>query len=129
VAFLFCSINMLDRYYITVFNFYKKSLGKRSLLLALLYINVLELSIILTFSTFFMAFAKQMKIITMTSTKFWMLFCLGSIFIVFKNWMRYNGKKRIVLNAKSKAQKISIYLLWLLPIGLLILSSILFQVI
>jgi len=120
---------MLDIYYISVFNYYKKRLGKKSLKLALLYINFLELSIVLALGAFFMAFASQMKLIIMSSTKFWILFALIALFIVFKNWMRYNGKKRNVLNAKLKANRISIYLLWLLPFGSLILAFILLQVV
>ncbi len=119
---------MLDHYYISVFNYYKKTLGKRSLSLALAYINFLELSIILALGAFFMAFAKQMKMITISSTKFWILFALISVFIIFKNWMRFNGKKRNVLNAKTKAKNTSIYPLWFLPIGCLAIAFILLQV-
>jgi len=119
---------MLDGFYISVFNHYKKALGTKSLSIALLYINLLELSIALALATFFMAFASQMKLLVMSSTKFWVLFTLISIFIVFKNWMRYNGKKRIVLNAKLKGKKTSIYLLWILPFGCLVIALILLQV-
>ena len=119
---------MLDNYYISVFNYYKKSLGKRSLTLALLYINLLELSILLALGTFFMAFVKQMRVLTISSTKFWVLFGIVALFVIFKNWMRYNGKKRNVLNAKLKAKSTSIYLLWFLPIGCLIIAFVLLQV-
>jgi len=119
---------MLDIYYISVFNHYKKALGKRSLNLALFYICFLESSIIIALSTFFLAFAKQMNIITMSSVKFWSLFGIASLFIIFKNWMRYNGKKRNILNAKLKTKPISIYLLWLLPIGCFIIAFALMQV-
>jgi len=54
---------MLDTFYISVFNYYKKTLRKRSLAVALLYINCLELSIILALAAFFMAFASQMKML------------------------------------------------------------------
>lgn len=119
---------MLDRYYITVFNHYKKTLGKRSLTIALLYINALELSITIALAAFFMAFASQMKMQVMSSTKFWVLFTLIALFIVSKNWMRYNGKKRTILNAKSKRNNTSIYLLWLLPIGCFAIAFIMLQV-
>jgi len=119
---------MLDHFYINVFNHYKKTLGKRSLKIALLYINFLELSIILVLIAFFMAFATQMKLQVMSATKFWVLFSLVSLFVIFKNWMRYNGKKRIILNAKSKRNDTSIYILWLLPIGCFAIAFILLQV-
>lgn len=119
---------MLDRYYITVFNYYKKAFGKRSLNIALFYINFLELSFILALAAFFMAFASQMKMQVMSSTKFWVLLTLIALFVVSKNWMRYNGKKRTILNAKSKRNDTSIYLLWLLPAGCFAIAFILFQV-
>lgn len=119
---------MLDTYYISVFNYYKKTLGKRSLKVALAYINLLELSILLVLGAFFMAFANQMKLVAMSSEKFWVLYGLVAVFIVFKNWMRYNGKKRNILNAKLKGKSMSIYLLWLLPIGCIALAFVLLQV-
>ena len=128
VAFYYHPKTMLDTFYISIFNYYKKRLGKRSLRLALLYINFLEMSITLALAAFFMAFASQMKILLVSSTKFWVLFSLVTLFIVFKNWMRYNGKKRNVLNAMSKGKQTSIYLLWLLPMGCFTIAFILLQV-
>lgn len=118
---------MLDGLYITIFNHYKKTLGKRSLGIALLYINFLELSIILALAAFFLAFARQMKMSVMSSSKFWVLYSLIVIFVVFKNWVRYNGKKRNILNAKQKRKQNSIYALWLLPIGCIAIALILIQ--
>jgi len=130
VAFLFFIIAqiMLDIFYISIFNHYKKRLGKRSLTIALLYINFFELSIILALAAFFMAFASQMRMLVMSSTKFWVLYSLIATFVISKNWMRYNGRKRNILNAKLKPKQTSIYLLWLLPFGCLALAFILLQV-
>lgn len=119
---------MLDSFYISILNHYKKGLGKKSLKLALLYINLLELAVILALAAFALAFASQMKMATMSSTKFWVLYGLIGLFVIFKNWMRYNGKRRNILNAKSKSQRMSIYLLWILPLGCLIIAFILLQV-
>ena len=120
--------SFIDNYYISVFNHYKKTSGKKSLSIALFYIIILELSIILALAAFFLAFASQMKMDLMSSTKFWVIYSLIALFIIFKNWMRYNGRKRTVLNAKSKRNETSIYLLWLLPVGCFILALILLQV-
>ncbi|WP_296312936.1 hypothetical protein [Winogradskyella sp. UBA3174] len=119
---------MLDNFYISVFNYYKKALGKRSLTVALVYINFLEVSILLALASFFLAFASQMKMTTMSLTKFFVLFSLITVFVIFKNWMRYNGRKRNILNAKIKSKSMAIYLLWLLPIGCLLIGVILLQV-
>lgn len=120
--------SIFDTYYISIFNYYKKALGKRSIKIALIYINILELTITLALAAFFMAFAGQMKMQVMSSTKFWTLYLLIALFIMFKNWMRYNGKKRTILNAKSKPNQTSIYLLWLLPLGCLVMALVLLQV-
>ena len=119
---------MLDTFYITIFNYYKKRIGKKSLNVALIYICFLELAITLAIGAFFMAFSSQMKLDVMSWQKFWVLFSLVSGFIIFKNWMRYNGKKRNVLNGKLKNQRTSIYLLWFLPLGCTLLAFILLQV-
>ncbi len=118
---------MLDTFYITLLNYYKKRWGKTSLKIALFYINFLELAFILAFGAFALAFARQMKMMVLSSTKFWVVFGLVALFIIFKNWMRYNGKKRNILNAKLKSQRRSIYLLWLLPLASLALALILLQ--
>ncbi|WP_339623578.1 hypothetical protein [uncultured Winogradskyella sp.] len=119
---------MLDNFYITIFNHYKKSLGKRSLIVALLYINLLESAITLALGAFILAFASQMKMTTMSLTKFWVIFVLVAVCISFKNWMRFNGRKRNILNAKLKPKPMSIQLLWLLPIGGFLIGLILLQV-
>ena len=120
--------SLLDSFYITIFNHYKKALGKKSIKVALLYINLLELSIAFALAAFFLAFAKQMKMQLMSDTKFWVLITLLSFFILFMNWMRYNGKKRTILNANSKRVNLSIYLLWIIPLGCFTIAIILFQV-
>ncbi|SDG83158.1 hypothetical protein SAMN04489796_101704 [Winogradskyella thalassocola] len=120
--------SFFDNYYISIFNHYKKKLGKRSLNIALFYITFLELSVILVLAAFLKAFASQMKMSLISSTKFWVIYGLIVLFIIFKNWMRYNGKKRNILNAKFKRNDTSIYLLWLLPIGCFAVALILLQV-
>lgn len=119
---------MLDQFYISFFNYCKKNYGKRSFNLALIYINILEISLLLALAKFFMAFAKQMKITQMSSSKFWVFFIIVVVVVVFKNWMRYNGKKRTILNAKLKGKSISISLLVLFPIAALLIAYILMQV-
>lgn len=120
--------SITDTNYIFIFNHYKKAYGKKSINIALLYVCLLEFSFALALGAFLKAFASQMKMAIMSSTKFWILFAIIALFIISKNWMRYNGKKRNVLNAKLKRNDTSIYLLWLLPIGCLLIAFILLQV-
>jgi len=119
---------MLDNYYISILNTYKNNLGKNALTLALYYVSVLESIIGLAIMAFFRAFASQLKIGTISNSKFWIVFAGITVVILFKNWMRYNGKKRHVLKAKLSAKKIPIYVLLILPVGILAIAIVLLQV-
>jgi hypothetical protein len=67
----------------------------------------------------------QMKVVVMTGADAWLLFIMTAVFIHFKNWVSYSGRKRRVLNAKlssKKGLKYSSFLLIVLPIGIVGLS-------
>jgi hypothetical protein len=71
-----------------------------------------------------------MNVITMSKEKAWTLFVLVSGFVFFKNWMQYTGKRRMMIHAKMNKKikpQHNIWLLLLLPVGVLILALILFQ--
>jgi hypothetical protein len=48
-----------------------------------------------------MKFCEQMKLTFLTPSNAWLLFVGISLFIVFKNWMSYNGMKRSILFSKA----------------------------
>ena len=124
-------MSLFDQFYFNVFNYYKAKLKKRSITIAVLYITVLQLSIILLLGVFFAAFFRQMNVDTMKPDKAWVLFSIVSILIYFKNWIQFSGRKRSVMNAKlskRKSKHFNIWLLWLLPICCIALSIILMQV-
>ena len=71
-----------------------------------------------------------MNVTTMSKGKAWTLFILVSGFVFFKNWMQYTGKRRMMIHAKMNKKaspKYNIWLLVLLPIGVLVLAFVLFQ--
>ncbi|REG89556.1 hypothetical protein [Winogradskyella sediminis] len=117
-----------DTNYMYIFNHYKKKYGKKSINIALLYVCLLEFSFILAIGSFLKAFASQMKMSVLSNSKFWVLYTIIALFIISKNWMRYNGRKRNILNAKNKHKKSSIFLLWILPLGCIAIALILLQV-
>ncbi|OZV70982.1 hypothetical protein [Winogradskyella aurantia] len=119
---------MLDAFYIAIYSYYNKTLGKKSLNIAALYINLLSGSILLVLAAFLMGFARQMNLPMMSDTKFWVLFSLVTLMVTFRNWLYYNGKKRHILKAKTKGKPTSIYLLWLLPFGCMLVGISLLQI-
>ena len=117
---------MLDPFYISFLNTIKKQFGKSAFSMALAYISFFEISLMLLVGLFFAAFGSQMNIPLMSSLKGWTLFALLSIFIVMKNWLRYNGKKRIILKAKAH-KKHHLITLIMLPLVCLLLAFIFYQ--
>lgn len=94
------------------------------------YVTFSQCSLLLLLGVFFAKFFRQMNMYTMSSDKAWTLFVLVVVFIYFKNWMQYTGKRRMMINAKmvkkNKTQT-NIWLLWVLPVATLGLTYVFFQ--
>ncbi|MCF7566966.1 hypothetical protein L3X37_01125 [Sabulilitoribacter arenilitoris] len=125
-------MTVFDQFYYSIYAFYKKRYKQKANTLALVYVSVLQISLVLFLGCFFAAFFSKMNMDTMSSTKAWTLFILISIAIHFKNWMQYSGKRRMMINAKlikKKKPLTNIWLLVVLPVFILILAYIMFQAI
>jgi protein-S-isoprenylcysteine O-methyltransferase Ste14 len=107
-----------DTLFFSFFNQIKKRYKQRSNTISVAYISLVQCSLILLLGVFFSEFLAQMKVNTMSSSKAWTLFILVSIALYFRNWMYYSGKKRKILNTKTKSNnpQYSIVSLILLPI-------------
>ncbi|MDC3351223.1 hypothetical protein OAV90_04615, partial [Flavobacteriaceae bacterium] len=92
---------------------------------------IVEIAIMLLLGTFFIKFLDQMKVVVMNGTNAWLLFIIVSLFIHFKNWLNYSGRKRLILNAKLSKRKdleYSLFILISLPFGLFGLSLMMLKV-
>lgn len=118
---------MFDSFYISFINYLKPKFGKKSIKWALHYISISEISFYSLLACFFAAFSSQLNIINISTEKVILISVLSVIFIYAKNWMRYNGKRRLILNAKSKKRNVEVWKLIALPIACIILAAILFQ--
>ena len=70
-----------------------------------------------------------MKLNVLDDTSLWIV-SIGVVgFILFKNWMSYNGKKRAVLLSKSikRSKTHALMVLILIPLALFALAFILFK--
>ncbi|WP_452230337.1 hypothetical protein [Lacinutrix sp. MEBiC02404] len=125
-------MTLFDTLFFSVFKHYKDAKSKKANQLATVYISVLQCALLLLLGTFFAGFFKQMNMTTMSQDKAIVIFILVGIFIFFKNWMQYAGRKRKVLNAKmlnKKSAGYSIFMLWLLPVACIGLSVVIYQAI
>ncbi|MDP5157462.1 MAG: hypothetical protein NWQ07_02645 [Flaviramulus sp.] len=114
-----------------IFVYYKPRWKQKANGVALIYITILQVSMILLLGVFFSEFFEQMNMDTISSSKGWVLFALVAIFCYFKNWMYYTGKRRMIIQAKMNKTKsnstYNIYLLWLLLIAILGLTLVIVQ--
>ena len=122
-------MEIFDTLFFNVFQHYKPTKKKKANTIALYYITSLQCSLLLLSGIFVSAFLNEMNSVTMSSGNAWTLFIMACIFIMFKNWIQYSGKKRKILNTKknSKAQPqhYNIWVLWSLLIGCILLSILL----
>jgi len=124
-------MNYFNRLYLTTFNRFKARFRQKANTIALFYVSIVEIAITLLLGIFFIKFLDQMKVIIMNGTNGWLLFMILALFIHFKNWLSYSGRKRRILNAKLSIKKdleYSLFVLISLPLGLLGLSLIMLEV-
>jgi len=118
-------MNYFNQLYRTVFNRFKGRFKQKANTIALYYVSVVEIALILLLGVFFIKFLDQMKVVVMSGSNAWLLFVMTAVFIHFKNWVSYSGRKRRVLNAKlsnKKGLEYSLFILIVLPIGIIGLS-------
>jgi len=115
-----------DTFFFNVFQHYKPKYKRKANNIALFYVSMLQISLLLLSGVVLAIFLNEMNTNTMSSGKAWSLFLMATIFIYFRNWMLYTGKKRSIINAKrnrkKQPQSYNIALLWLLLVGSLVLS-------
>ncbi|MEH6536952.1 MAG: hypothetical protein V7719_11195 [Psychroserpens sp.] len=122
-------MNTFDVLFYNVFQHYKPTKKKKANTIALYYITALQCSLLLLSGIVIALFLNEMNTTTMSSSKAWTLFVMACLFIYFRNWIQYSGKKRRILNAKKnnkvQPEHYNIWLLWFLLLGSIILSIIL----
>ena len=123
-------MTVFDQFVFNVFQHYKPKFKKRANRIAIIYVSILQSSLMLLLGVFFAAFFKQMHVETMSTTKAWTIFVLIVIGLFFKNWIQYSGRKRKILNAKfskGKSSTYNIWVLWFLPLACVFLALLLHQ--
>ena len=118
-------MNFFDQLYLTVFNRFKGRYKQKANTIALFYTSVLQIALLFLGGVFFIKFLEQMKVVVMSSSNMSILFVMITVFIHFKNWVNYSGRKRRVLNAKLSSKKdlgYSTFVLIVLPIAIIALS-------
>jgi hypothetical protein len=118
-------MNFFNQLYLTVFNRFKGRYKQKANTVALFYTSVLQIALLFLGGVFFIKFLEQMKVVVMSSSNTGIVFVLTAVFIHFKNWVNYSGRKRRVLNAKLSNKKdlgYSTFILIVMPIAIIALS-------
>lgn len=93
-------MNLFDQLYISVFRQLKNHKSRRAATYACYYVSILQIGLFLTLGVFLIKFCKQMNINFLSPGNAWLVFTILAVFLLFKNWMYYNGKKRSILFSK-----------------------------
>ena len=118
-------MNYFNELYLTVFSRFKSSFKQKANTIALFYVSLVEIGLTLLIGVFFIKFLDQMKVVIMSGSNAWLLFIMTALFVHFKNWVNFSGRKRRVLNAKlsnKKELQYSLFILIVLPLGIIGLS-------
>jgi hypothetical protein len=123
-------MNFFNQLYLTVFSRFKGRFKQKANTIALFYTSVLQITLLFLGGVFFIKFLEQMKVVVMSESNAWVLFIMTAVFIHFKNWVSYSGRKRRVLNAKlsnKKGLEYSWFMLIVLPVGIIGLALLMLQ--
>ena len=119
-------MTIFDVLFYNVFQHYKPTQKKKANSIALYYINILQCTLLLIVGIVITTVLKDTNISTMSSGNAWTLFILVCLFLIFRNWIQYSGKKRKLLNVKFNSKKkpelYNIWLLWALLVSAIILA-------
>ena len=118
-------MNYFNKLYLTVFSRFKSRFKQKANTIALFYVSLVEIGLTLLIGVFFIKFLDQMKVVIMSGSNAWLLFIMTALFVHFKNWVNFSGRKRRVLNAKlsnKKELQYSLFILIVLPLAIIGLS-------
>jgi len=123
-------MNFFNQLYLAVFSRFKGRFKQKANTIALFYTSALQIALLFLGGVFFIKFLEQMKVVVMSGSNAWLLFIMTAVFIHFKNWVSYSGRKRRVLNAKlsnKKGLEYSLFMLIVLPVGIIGLALLMLQ--
>ncbi len=119
-------MTIFDVLFYNVFQHYKPTKKKKANTIALNYINSLQCTLLLIVGIVITTILNKTNASTMSTGNAWTLFILACIFLIFRNWIQYSGKKRkilnVKLNSKKKPELYNIWLLWTLLASAIILA-------
>ena len=119
-------MTIFDVLFYNVFQHYKPTQKKKANSIALYYINTLQCTLLLIAGIVITTVLNDTNISTMSSGNAWTLFILACLFLIFRNWIQYSGKKRKLLNVKFNSKKkpelYNMWLLWALLVSAIILA-------
>lgn len=112
---------MLDHYYFKILNHYKPRFKSKAQTVALLYMILLQLSIIMAIAGFIVLFFAQMNQTIISKSGLWQFLTVLSMVLIFRNWFYYTGKNSVSIRSKIKNVTLKgrdVWTLWLLPVAL-----------
>ena len=123
-------MTIFNKIYLYLFSIYKEKYKQKANTIALVYVSILQISLVLFSGVFLTVFLSQMNVALLSSSKAISIFFIVALVIYFTNWMSYGGKSRKEMNAKYvKVSKpsCSVNILFLIPIIVVFFALLLLQ--
>ena len=112
-------MNQFDTLYFTVQKQYKPKHKQKANGFALWYVSLLQSGLLLFVGVLIAHFFKGMSTSGLSQDKAWLLFGMSVVFVFFRNWMLYSGRKQKIMLAKGRKKASGDYKLWMLWLLLL----------
>ena len=124
--YYFCA--MFDSLFFSVYSHYKERKNKKAVLLSIIYITLVQVALLSILVIFFSKLSRQLGTRFFTESTNIITFVFVTMLLYIINWFQYSGKSFSMKRAKYKQLKErNIFILWSLPILMLLLVIILFQ--
>lgn len=121
--------DILDHLYISAHFCFKNKSKTFKNKLALFYIIVFQLLFLFLMGLFFKSFSNQLLWEGLTANQYLIVAFFGVLTILFRSWMVYTGKRRLLLLSKTKKkyQPIGFFKLGFVLLTVILLIFVLFQ--
>lgn len=122
--------DILDHLYISAHFCFKNKSKVFKNKFALFYIIVFQLLFLFLVGLFFKTFSEQLHWEGLTVNQYLIIAFFGVLTILFRSWMIYTGKRRLLLLSKTKKkyQPIGIFKLGFVILTIILLIIVLFQI-
>lgn len=122
-------MDFFDQSYQSIQKAYKPNYKQKANTFALWFVSSFQVGLLLLVGIFLYLFLNEMRTITLSADKAWLIFTVFSIVLIVRNWLRYSGRALKIRNAKKNTvTSSSVFKVWQLVLTLIALYIVSFMI-